>query len=101
MEMDSLIVEVILEHPSKFLGDCFRIRQKPNGEAWWQHIMDNGEAISKDDFLKVVDPRAILDEDESFDEFLSTSEFRNFFKTGNVYFMTDGDPNGFEYFWSV
>ena len=35
------------------------------------------------------------------DQFLETSEFKYFFKSGDVCFMTDGDPNGFEYFWSV
>jgi hypothetical protein len=101
INIDQLIIEVTLEHPSKFLGDCFRIRLKPNGEEWWQHMMDTGKPISKEEFLSVIDPRAILDEDETFEQFLETSSFRYFFKSGDVYFMTDGDPNGFEYFWSV
>ena len=100
--IDETKLEIIYESigSQKFLGPCDRIRiNTPGGEEWWQHIMKHKQPISIDEFIENIDPKAVLDDDETFDEFLDIGNFTEFYKTGDVYFIADGDPNGFEFFW--
>jgi len=84
---------------SEFLGTCDRIRKKPGGEEWWQDIMERKQEITKEDFLAAVDPQAVLDDGETFDEYLETQSMDKFYRTDDFLFMADGYPNGFEFFW--
>ena len=81
-----------------FIGVCDKIRHGGDKEDWWHYMMDDKEEISEDDFLEHVNPEAILDEDETWEDYKGgLSDDINFYKTDDVYFF---QTMGFEYFWN-
>lgn len=84
-----------------YLGQCDRVRINSENENNWQQMMSLKQPISKEEFLSVIDPFSILDEDETIEEFLFNCSDVGIFKSvwGNnpCYFIA---CNGFEFIWA-
>jgi len=79
-----------------FLGTCDRVRRTSQGENFWQEMMENKKKISEREFLKNVDLKNMLDEDETWKEWKeSQADKVEYFKSlNNVYFVQTA---GFEF----
>jgi hypothetical protein len=86
---------------SQYIGPCDRIRRTSSGDLWWHSVMRGKRRITEEEFLAVIDPSDILDEDETFDEFLKIHGYTSFYQYKNTYLIADDDPNGFELFWTT
>ena len=90
----------LIEEPVKcFNGVCDRVRKTPEGEAFWQDMMKHKEEISEEEFLQNVDPSEILDDDETWEEYLrnaqrSDPDFKFYKSKDGVYFFQTA---GFEF----
>jgi hypothetical protein len=81
----------------KFYGVCDKIRVNQEGEDFWQHVMSNREEITMDNFLDNVDLSSILDDGETWEDYLSgLSDDIKFYQCNDVYFFQTA---GFEFFW--
>jgi hypothetical protein len=70
-----------------FIGQCDRIRRRgPEGEWFWQQAMANAKPVSIEEFELACDVPAVLDEDESLEDF-SQSGSCEFFRS-----EVDGQP---------
>ena len=96
-----------IKEKGSFLGVCDRVRQTETGEKFWQEMMKNKKKIDEKEFLKNVDIKKVLDEDESWNEYRDTLEQEQegekleYYKSGDyVYFFKTSGSNGFEFIWS-
>lgn len=84
----------------QFFGPCDRIRQTPDGESWWNRMMENKQEITEKEFIAHVDPRAVLDEDETWEDYNASmkrqDEVKYYKSADGVYFFQTA---GFEFFW--
>lgn len=83
----------------QFVGPCDRIRQTSEGETWFHKTMSDKKEISEKEFIKNIDPKAILDEGETWAEYRTNMERQDtvkYYKSDDVYFF---QTVGFEYFW--
>ena len=77
---------------------CDRLRRTPEGEDFWQDMMNTKEGISEDEFLENVIIDDILDEGETWEDYKTgLSDDIEFFKSENgaTFFQTAG----FEFIW--
>ena len=61
--------------------------------------MRNKKEISETEFLQNTDPKDILDEDETWEQYKNNMESQDkvkYYKSNNVYFFQTA---GFEFFW--
>jgi hypothetical protein len=79
---------------------CDKVRHDDTGEAFWQDMMKNKKKISEREFLKHVNPKNILDPDETWQQFKADKaddpDFAFYSSIDNVYFIQYA---GFEYIW--
>ena len=73
-----------------YKGSCDRIRRTPEGEEYWQKMMDTRKEVSEDDFLDNVNVSEMLDDGESWSEFKTNAaqegEPLRFYKSdGDIY----------------
>jgi len=84
---------------AKFIT-CDRLRQTDKGEAFWQDMMKHKVKISEKRFLKNVNIRKALDEDESWKDYKEDAAREGdpikFYKSGKTYFFQRA---GFEFIW--
>ena len=55
----------------KYVGQCDKLRKEQGGEEAWQDMMSNKKQISLSKLKSSVDADAILDEDESLEDFVA------------------------------
>lgn len=83
-----------------FLGSCDRIRQCIGGEEFFQKTMKNKKEITENYFLSKVNPRDVLDDDETWKQYSQTMKRQDkvrFYKSkDDIYFFQTA---GFEFFW--
>jgi len=81
---------------------CDKMRTTPEGEAFWQEMMKTKVPISEEEFLENSDVSDILDEDETWEEYLETQIAQDevdFYKSANgAYFFQTA---GFEFIWKT
>lgn len=89
---------------TKFMGACDRFRKTQQGEDRWQEMMRTCVEIHEIEFLEECDVRAVLDEDETWEEYMYGAEGQGdpirFYKsneTGLYFFKTAG----FEFIWEI
>lgn len=79
---------------------CDRLRQTPQGESFWQRMMKNKVEISEKEFLRKVDIKKVLDEEETWRDYKNNAIRENdpikFYKSGGTYFFQRA---GFEFIW--
>jgi len=79
---------------------CERLRQTEEGEKFWQDMMKHKVKIPEKRFLKNVNIRKVLDEDESWNDYKNDAEREGdpikFYKSGKTYFFQRA---GFEFIW--
>lgn len=93
--------QFIHEEKSSYIGQCDKVRCDSKGESFWQNMMSTKKKITQREFLKHIDPSRILDDGESFDEWVSyhkqEDDTMGFYKSSdNIYFI---QVAGFEYIW--
>lgn len=65
-----------------YLGQCDRIRRNnPEGESFWQEMIANAEPVSAEELEAACDVSAILDEDESLEDFVNPNDHGYFRST--------------------
>jgi hypothetical protein len=86
---------------SKYIGQCDLIRKTHSGEKFWQELMYNIIKISKEEFLKNINPYDILDsEDETIEDFILGDDEFYFAKSeanNKIYYFLS--THGFEFIW--
>lgn len=89
---------------TKFRGACDRFRKTQQGEDTWQEMMATCKEICESEFIGECDIRDILDEDETWEEYMYNAEGQGdpirFYKseeTGLYFFQTAG----FEFIWEI
>ena len=78
-----------------YLGQCDRVRCDDVGENRWQRMVTNHSKVSMDEFLSRCQTEALLDEDESIEDFIAADPDSYFAKSwwGDqecYYIMTHG-----------
>lgn len=95
---DSYIYANVLQLKT-FIGTCDRLRiNNPQNDTFWHIMIKNKSEISKSEFLQQTDITSILDEDETFDEFMnnySGSYFKSIWNNNECTFIKL--DAGFEY----
>jgi len=84
----------------KFINTCDRFRRTPEGENSWQEMMRTKEEISELKFIKMCDVSAILDEDETWEEykyFMFLQDDVKYYRSLNGFYFFQ--TVGFEYIW--
>lgn len=90
--------EFIIEADSTFCGACDRLRREPGGEEKWQEMMGSRREISEREFLANVDIKAVLDFDETWEDYrYGAGDDIVFFESDNEYFFQWA---GFEFIWN-
>ena len=83
-----------------YMGQCDKLRRTEQGERYWQEMMDHRTPISEEEFLAHVDPSPLLDEDETWAEWLENNRQQDpdlmFYRSGAAYFVQTA---GFEFIW--
>ncbi len=70
------------DHPYKYLGQCDRLRRgSPSGERAWQQMMKEKQRILKEEFLREADLAAVVDEDETPEDWIHGLEDPLFFRS--------------------
>lgn len=84
-----------------FLGVCDKIRRTPDGERFWQAMMGAARAVDPQDLLDRIDLSAVLDPDETADQWLDALQPERFCTStvdgAAVWFI---QAAGFEYVWT-
>lgn len=87
---------------AKFKGTCDRVRNTLGGERFWLEMMKNKKEIKESEFLKYVNVKDVLDEDESWEEYKKNARDQGdpikFYKSNTVYFFQTA---GFEFIWEI
>jgi len=83
-----------------YAGACDRLRKKEGGEEFWQKMMDTKKEIKELDFLKNVNIKDALDEDETWSEYKSMAKKEGdpvkLYESENAFFFQTA---GFEFIW--
>lgn len=92
--------QYLFEAKIPFLGTCDRIRKPKGGEEFWQCMMKNKSKISEKEFLRKVNLKEMLDDDETWEEWKqSQSDKIKYFKSSDdTYFLQTA---GFEFIFKV
>ena len=66
---------------AKYFMQCDRMRMKPNGEAIWREMMKKRRTVEQSTFERNVDPKDLLDEDETLSDFIAGDPEAVFYKS--------------------
>jgi len=95
-----ILREELLKEGQKYVGQCDVVRRSEEGESFWQTMMANMKKISKNEFLKAINPSNILEPDEIVDDFMADDPESYYAKSivnGSLYYFLG--TSGFEFIW--
>lgn len=79
MKFNKLLIETI-GNQYEYIGQCDLLRKNNCNEKFWQDMMKKKSTITMQEFVKGIDPSRILDDDETFEQYVEEAkrEDKNF-----------------------